>query len=83
MYTTPNIVLLPYRAITVGIIGGKTWSYIPMGYGAPMINLGVTLYMVGKDYGTDPRAIIGWENDTKMFFFYGILPTIAVSVSSL
>ena len=67
------------RAVTVGIIGGKTWAYIPLGYGAPFLNLGATLYCAGKDYGTDPRCMIGWENETKMIFFYGLLPGIFIS----
>ena len=68
-----------FRAVTVGIIGGKTWAYIPLGYGLPLINLGATLYHAGKDYGTDPRCVIGWENETKMIFFYGTLPCIFIS----
>ena len=68
-----------FRAVTVGIIGGKTWAYIPLGYGLPFLNLGATLYCAGKDYGTDPRCMIGWENETKMIFFYGMLPGIFVS----
>lgn len=68
-----------FRAVTVGIIGGKTWAYIPLGYGLPFLNLGATLYMAGKDYGTDPRCMIGWENETKMIFFYGMLPGIFIS----
>ena len=68
-----------FRAVTVGIIGGKTWAYIPLGYGLPFLNLGATLYTAGKDYGTDPRCVIGWENETKMIFFYGMLPGIFVS----
>ena len=68
-----------FRAVTVGIIGGKTWAYIPLGYGLPFLNLGATLYTAGKDYGTDPRCMIGWENETKMIFFYGMLPGIFVS----
>ena len=71
-----------FRAITQGIIGGKTWSYIPLGYGAPLLDIGITLYMRGKDYGTDPRAFVGWENDTKMLFFYSMLPTILVTKQS-
>ena len=25
------------------------------------------------DYGRDPRAFIGWANDTKLVFFYAML----------
>ena len=55
-----------FRAITGGIIGGKTLAYIPFVYGLPLINIGVTMFLYGDDYGRDPRAFIGWSNDTKV-----------------
>jgi len=58
-----------FRAITGGIIGGKTWAYIPLGWGAGLIGLGLTWYLHGTDVGTDPDVFIGWENETKMPFF--------------
>ena len=63
-----------------GIIGGKTWGYIPMIYGIPLIDIGVTMLLYGDDYGRDPRAFIGWANDTKMIFFYGQLVTAGLAV---
>ena len=59
-----------FRAITGGIIGGKTWAYIPLGWGSGFIGLGLTWFMYGSDIGTDPDVFIGWENETKMPFFY-------------
>ena len=59
-----------FRAITGGIIGGKTWAYIPLGWGSGFICLGLTWFMYGSDIGTDPDVFIGWENETKMPFFY-------------
>jgi len=59
-----------FRAITGGIIGGKTMAYIPIGWGAGLIGLGVTWFLYGHDVGTDPDVFIGWENETKMPFFY-------------
>ncbi len=69
-----------FRAVTAGIIGGKTWSYLSLAYGIPFVNLGITLYLHGDNYGTDPRAFIGWLNETKSTFFYGILPCVTISV---
>jgi len=69
-----------FRAVTSGIIGGKTWAYLPIAYGCPFIDLGLTIYIYGDDYGTDPRAFIGWENETKQIFFYLMHPVIAISV---
>ena len=68
-----------FRAITGGIIGGKTWAYIPLGWGAGLIGLGLTWYQHGSDVGTDPDVFIGWENDTKMPFF--IMNYVALGVS--
>ena len=59
-----------FRAITAGIIGGKTMAYIPIGWGMGFIGLGVTWFLHGGDIGTDPDVFIGWENETKMPFFY-------------
>jgi len=57
-----------FRAITGGIIGGKTIAYIPLGWGPGFIGLGVTWYLYGADVGTDPNVFIGWENETKIPF---------------
>ena len=38
-----------------------------------MIDIGVTMFLHGDDYGRDPRAFIGWANDTKLVFFYAML----------
>lgn len=67
------------RAITSGIIGGKTLGYIFLAYGIPFLNVGITYYLHGEDYGTDPRAFIGWLNETKLIFFYLLLPTACVN----
>ena len=74
--------LLNHRAITGGIIGGKTWSYLPLAYGLPLINVGVTVFLYGDDYGTDPRAFLGWENETKAMFFYTMLSVVGVMINN-
>ena len=38
----------PFRAITGGIIGGKTYAYIPISYGMPLIDTGLALYLYGE-----------------------------------
>ena len=45
-----------------------------------MIDIGVTMFLYGDDYGRDPRAFIGWANDTKLIFFYGMLAAAGLSV---
>merc|ERR1712106_761108 len=59
-----------FRAITGGIIGGKTIAYIPIGWGAGFLGLGATWFFYGNDIGTDPDVFIGWENETNMPSFY-------------
>ena len=49
--------------------GGKTSAYIPIGWGAGLLGLGITWLLYGHDVGTDPDVFIGWENETKMPFF--------------
>ena len=68
-----------FRAVTVGIIGGKTWAYIPIGWGAGFIGLGLTWVLYGNDVGTDPNCFIGWENETKLPFFYMNYAALGVS----
>jgi len=70
-----------FRAITAGIIGGKTICYIPLGWGAGFIGLGLTWFMYGADIGTDPNCFIGWENETKLPFF--IMNYVALGVALL
>jgi hypothetical protein len=70
-----------FRAITGGIIGGKTVAYIPLGWSAGFIGLGFTWYMYGSDIGTDPNVFIGWQNETKLPFL--ILNYAALGVSIL
>ncbi len=69
-----------FRAITGGIIGGKTLGYVPLIYGGPMIDIGVSMYLYGNDYGRDPRAFIGWDNETKLVFFYAMLTATWVKI---
>ena len=71
-----------FRAITAGIVGGKTAAYIPIGWGAGFIGLGYTWYEYGADVGTDPNVFIGWENDTKMPFLIMNYVALGVSTSS-
>ena len=68
-----------FRAVTVGVIGGKTWAYLPLAFGQPFLSFGATLYRHGQDFGSDPRAFVGWENETKFIFFYSMVPMTAVS----
>lgn len=59
-----------FRAITAGVIGGRKWGFIVCSWGAPLFNVGLTLFLHGDNYGTDPRCFVGWENETKNVFFY-------------
>jgi hypothetical protein len=41
------------------------------------------LKRAGQDFGTDPRAFIGWENSTKLVFFYSQLASASVMLFKL
>ena len=69
-----------FLSILGGIIGGKTLGYLPLIYGLPLIDIGVSMFLYGADYGRDPRAFIGWANETKLSFFYAMLSAAGVSV---
>ncbi len=68
-----------FRAVTSGVIGGKTWSYVLLCYGLPVLSVGFTMFVYGDDYGTDPRCFIGWDNDTKLSFIIPLLVTVIVT----
>ena len=72
--------LAMFKAVTKGVIGGSTISFTAISFGAAAFNLGATLHWHGHDLGTDPEAFIGWDNETKLSFFYGILTVLAVSL---
>ena len=38
------------------------------------------MFLHGDDYGRDPRAFIGWDNETKLIFFYQMLGAASISV---
>ena len=62
-----------FVATTYGLISGKTWGWTFVCWGAPLFNLGYTIFAHHFDYGTDPHAMIGWENQTKIPFFAQIM----------
>lgn len=62
-----------------GIIGGKTWSFLLLSYGLPFINVGLTMFLFGDDYGKDPRCLVGWENETKSVFLIAMLAACGVA----
>ena len=61
------------RAIAYGVTGGKTAALTLLGYGAAIGNVGWTLLKYAEDYGTDPRAFVGWNNQTKKPFLYHMM----------
>lgn len=70
------------RATTAGVIGGKTLPFLMFSYGLPLMDVGLTMFLYGDDYGKDPRGFIGWNNETKHIFFYLILPVVVVRARS-
>ncbi len=69
-----------FRAVTAGVLGGKGSSYVFVSYGTSLVLFGLTIFLYPDDYGRDPRAFIGWENETKRPFIYSLCICAFVSV---
>ena len=69
-----------FRAITRGVIGGLAKAYACLGWGIPVILLGLTWFLYGNDIGTDPECFIGWEAQTKLPNFAYSFACSAVSM---
>lgn len=57
-----------FKAITAGIISGRTKIYHPFAYGTPLIPLGVLFLAFADDLGLDPRCFAGWNWYAKMSY---------------
>lgn len=62
-----------FKAITGGIIDGRSTVYLPLGWGIPMIALGYNIYVSLMDFGDDPKCFVGWSNIVKWQFFVPLL----------
>ena len=62
-----------FKAITSGIIDGKSGAYLPLAWGMPMIALGANIFMSLMSFGDDPRCWVGWDNIVKWQFFIPLL----------
>ncbi|XP_037076257.1 uncharacterized protein LOC119097315 [Pollicipes pollicipes] len=58
-----------FRALTVGVVGGKLRSYLCISFGVSLISLGYALATESHRYGDDPQCMMGWETDVKLIFF--------------
>ena len=70
-----------FFATAYGVIGGKTVAYCCLAYGAPALNVGLTMALYGDDYGRDPRCFIGWENATKNVSH--LLITVCLNITAI
>ena len=63
----------------LGIIGGKLKGYALIGWGLPLLLMGLPFVIFLHDLGRDPRCFISWENEVKLLFFIpqGVLCAIA------
>merc|ERR1719481_1930529 len=69
-----------FKAITSGVIGGRTLVYLPFAYGIALISLGSSIYMDLETMGTDPRCWVAWDNLPKWLFFGTVLGGAAISI---
>ena len=59
-----------FKALTSGIISGRSKIYIPFGYGTPLAIIGLLFLFYADDLGTDPRCFIAFYSGTKNLYFY-------------
>merc|ERR1712150_440187 len=61
-------------------IGGRTKSYLCIGWGLPFLGLGTNIYVHILQMGNDPRCMVGWDAEVKMAFFLSVIALSAISV---
>jgi len=59
-----------FKALTSGIISGRSKIYLPFGYGTPLTIVGLLFLFYADDLGTDPRCFIAFYSGTKNLYFY-------------
>ena len=68
-----------FKAITSGIIDGKSGAYLPLAWGIPMISLGVNIFLSLMLMGDEPKCWVGWDNLVKWQFFIPLLSGAGVT----
>ena len=71
-----------FKAITGGVIDGRSSAYLAMGWGAAFISLGYNIFMSLMSFGDDPKCFIGWDNIVKWQFFIPLLTGAGVRFSN-
>eukprot|EP00090_Calanus_glacialis_P035198 TRINITY_DN60141_c0_g1_i1.p1 TRINITY_DN60141_c0_g1~~TRINITY_DN60141_c0_g1_i1.p1 ORF type:complete len:923 (-),score=185.92 TRINITY_DN60141_c0_g1_i1:73-2841(-) len=72
-----------FKAITGGIIDGRSCVYLPLGWGMPMIALGYNIHVSLMDFGDDPKCFVGWSNIVKWQFFLPLLVGAGLSFMAM
>jgi len=72
-----------FKAITGGIIDGRSCAYLPLGWGVPMIALGYNIHASLMDFGDDPKCFVGWSNIVKWQFFLPLLVGAGLSLLAI
>jgi hypothetical protein len=57
-----------FMATTSGIIGGYTEVYLCIAWGIAFLTFGINVYSNLDIMGDDPRCMIGWVNEVKLYF---------------
>ena len=67
-----------FKAFTGGIISGRTKIYFPIGYGTPLIPIGLLFLIYHDDFGVDPRCFVGWNDEAKtLYLLYNFAMSLA------
>jgi len=59
-----------FKALTAGIISGRSKIYKPFGYGTPFLIIGTLFVTSADDLGTDPRCFISWDDMPKQIYLW-------------
>ena len=63
-----------------GVIGGRTHSYMSVGWGLAFIGTGANVFFHLHDFGDDPRCMVGWKMEPKVYFLMPTVGTAALAI---
>ena len=69
-----------FMAVVTGEIGGRLRVYWLLGWGVPLICVGVNILLNFEGMDNDPRCFIGWKNHVKWIFFYPVLTLLGMAL---
>ena len=68
-----------FRSIAYGVIGGRTHTYLCIGWAVGFIGLGANIFLHLPEFGNDPRCMVGWTAEAKYPFFLPMIGLAGIS----